>query len=219
MGMFSRLSDIVNSNLNSLLDKAENPEKVIRLIVQEMEETLVEIRSEAAKHIAEKKDLERKVNSANSQASDWNSKAELAISKGRDDLAKAALVEKHKMQDSASSLQEELDKVSTHISQINEDATRLQIKLNDAKAKQNALLQREKAASTRLKVKAKVNSQDIDNAIQKFESFQRKIDDIEAQVEAFDIGTEGQSLQAQFRNLEQEGRVEKELEALKKQVA
>ena len=219
MGMFSRLSDIVNSNLNSLLDKAENPEKVIRLIIQEMEETLVEIRSEAAKHIAEKKDLERSVKSATNHAVDWNSKAELAISKGRDDLAKAALVEKHKAQDKASTLQEELDKVNTLISHINEDATRLQIKLNDAKTKQNALLQREKAASTRLKVKAKVNSDDIDKAIQRFESFQRKIDDIEAQVEAFDIGGDGQNLQAQFRNLEQEGRVEKELEALKKKVA
>src|SRR5271166_432807 len=91
MGIFSRISDIINSNINAILDRAQDPEKIIRLIIQEMEDTLVEVRSSAVKTIAEKRELERKVAALTQERDDWQNKAELALTKDREDLAKGAL--------------------------------------------------------------------------------------------------------------------------------
>ena len=109
MGVFSRLTDIVNSNLNAMLDRAEEPEKIVRLIIQEMEDTLVEVRSAAAKSIAEKKELTRKVEQFQAAQADWQAKAELAIAKGRDDLAKGALMAKARAAETVEVLNKELD--------------------------------------------------------------------------------------------------------------
>ena len=136
MGIFSRFSDIVNSNINALLDKAEDPEKMVRLIIQEMEDTLVEVRSTSAKTIAEKKELQRVVSRLEEDVADWQGKAELALSKDRDDLARSALIEKQKAADQAASVNADIANLDLHISKLQDEVSQLQEKLADAKARQ-----------------------------------------------------------------------------------
>ena len=153
MGIFTRFADIVNSNINSLLDKAEDPEKLIRLIVQEMEDTLVEVRTASARTIADKKEITRRIDHLQNDADQWEAKAELAISKGREDLAKGALLERNKATEIAQELKKELDKVESELTRLTTEVGQLQEKLNDARARQKALLMRHKTTSSRLKFK------------------------------------------------------------------
>lgn len=216
MGIFSRFTDIINANINSLLDKAEDPEKMVRLIIQEMEDTLVEVRSASAKTLANKKELTQQISKWKGEADDWQAKAELAISKDREDLARAALLEKQKCTDQAASLEHELNLVDEQIGKLQDEVTQLQEKLADAKNRQKAILMRQKTASSRLEVKKRLDNFDVDNAIGRFEQYERKIDDIESQVESYDLGK--QSLARQFAELEENGKIDNELEALKKKV-
>ncbi|WP_440873865.1 phage shock protein PspA [Thalassotalea sp. PLHSN55] len=213
MGVFSRFSDIINSNINSLLDKAEDPTKMVRLIIQEMEDTLVEVRSSSAKMIADKKDLVRQSARFENDAQQWQEKAELALSKDREDLARAALLEKKKCEDSAQALAEELAHVEEHIAKLQDEITQLQDKLVDAKARQKAILLREKSANSRLKVKQNLHSDKINDAMSRFDNYERKIDDIEAQVESYDIGSK--SLADEIAELEANEKVDDELAQLK----
>jgi phage shock protein A len=142
MGIFTRFSDIVNSNINAILDKAEDPEKIVRLMIQEMEDTLVEVRSAAARSIADKKDLNRKIEALDRERNDWDDKAELAMRKGREDLAKAALVEKSRVATAVEVLKEDYVAVDEGLAKLNEDIARLESKLEDAKARQKSLLAR-----------------------------------------------------------------------------
>ncbi|MBO9491508.1 phage shock protein PspA [Endozoicomonas sp. G2_1] len=213
MGVFSRFTDIINSNINSLLDKAEDPAKMVRLIIQEMEDTLVEVRSSSAKTLADKKDLERQVRRLEQDANQWQEKAELALSKGREDLARAALLEKKKCAENAESLQQELDNVEEHISKLQDEIAQLQEKLADAKARQKAILMRENTASSRLKVKHNIHSEKINDAMSKFDRYERKIDDIEAQVESYDLGSK--SLADEIADLEADEQIDDELAQLK----
>ncbi len=215
MGLFTRFTDIVNANLNSMLDKAEQPEKMIRLIIQEMEETLVEVRATAAKNIAEQKTLARKVSSSEASIAHWHSKAELALSKDRDDLAKSALAQKHKYQDELVNLNKENAQLTEFLTAVQDDAHKLQEKLNEAKRRQDALLLRQESAQVRLKVREKAAIYNIDEAINKFERYQQKIDRVEAQVEAFDL-TENKDLSAQIADLEKSESIEQELAEMKK---
>jgi phage shock protein A len=217
MGMFTRFTDIINANINSMLDKAENPEKMIRLIIQEMEETLVEVRSTAAKNIAEKKSMMRQMRAFKSSVAHWQQKAELALSKGREDLAKSALTEKHKSVQKAADMQEQMDQLDEFLGNVQDDAQRLQDKLAEAKRRQESLVLRQQSAEVRLKVREKAAIYNIDEAITKFERYQQKIDDVEAQIEAYDM-TSNQDLNSQFKELEANDEVEQELEQLKKQV-
>ncbi len=217
MGIFSRFTDIVNANLNSMLDKAEHPEKMIRLIVQEMEETLVEVRATAAQQIAQKKILQRKIATTEKSMSNWQQKAELAISKGREDLAKMALTEKHKSSGHIEQLQVELSQLDENLMHIQGDSQKLQEKLTEAKRRQDGYLLRQKSAQVRLKVRQQAVVYNIDEAITKFERYQQKIDDVEAQIEAFDL-TSNQDLSSQISALETQEHIENELAALKKQV-
>ena len=216
--MFTRFADIINANINSMLDKAENPEKMIRLIIQEMEETLVEVRSTAAKNIAEKKALMRQIRSYESSVAHWQQKAELAITKGRDDLAKAALTEKHKSQQKVEDVQHQMAQLEEFLTQVQDDAQRLQEKLAEAKRRQESYLLRQESAEVRLKVREKAAVHNIDEAISKFERYQQKIDDVEAQIEAYDMTNNAKDLHSQFRELEANEEVEQELAELKKQV-
>lgn len=213
MGIFSRFSDIVNSNINSLLDKAEDPQKMVRLIIQEMEDTLVEVRSTSARLLAEKKDVQRQQQRAEHEVLDWENKAELALSKEREDLAKQALVEKQKAQQTVDALQQDVDRVDQSLEKLNDEIAQLQEKLADAKARQKTILMRQKTASSRLAVKKQVDSNKVNDAMEKFDRYESKIDDIEAQVESYDLGK--RTLRDEFADLENEGKVEDELAALK----
>jgi len=217
MGMFSRFTDIINANLNNMLDKAEDPEKMVKLIIQEMEETLVEVRSTAAKNIAEKKTLMRQIASLESSTKNWHEKAELAISKDRDDLAKAALNEKQKCFTQVSELQHELAQLDVFLSAVQEDGQRLQDKLQEAKRKQEAFTLRQESAEVRLKVRERAIVYNIDEAMSKFERYQQKIDRVEAELESYDF-TANKDLNSQFRDLETDENIEQELAELKKKV-
>jgi len=217
MGMFSRFTDIINANLNNMLDKAEDPEKMVKLIIQEMEETLVEVRSTAAKNIAEKKTLMRQIASLETSIKNWQKKAELAISKGRDDLAKSALSEKQKLMTQVTELQHGLSQLDVFLSAVQEDGQRLQEKLQEAKRKQESFALRKESAEVRLKVRERAVVYNIDEAISKFERYQQKIDRVEAEIESYDL-TANKDLDSQFSDLEADETVEKELAELKKQV-
>lgn len=218
MGIFTRFSDIVNSNINAILDKAEDPEKIVRLMIQEMEDTLVEVRSAAARSIADKKDLNRRLESVERELSDWDEKAELAMRKEREDLAKAALVEKSRVAGAADLLKQDYQAVDEGLGKLNEDIAKLEAKLEDAKARQKALLSRHKTASSRLAARRKIYDYKIDDAMIRFEQYTRRIDDIEGRVEAFDLGLP-KDLNHEFASLEAEESVKKELDELKQRVA
>ncbi|GLX77397.1 phage shock protein PspA [Thalassotalea insulae] len=213
MGIFSRFTDIINSNINNLLDKAEDPAKMVRLIIQEMEDTLVEVRSSSAKTLADKKELSRQAQRFEKDAEQWQEKAELALSKGRDDLARAALIEKKKCVESAESLEDELSHVEQHIAKLQDEISQLQEKLADAKARQKAIIMREKTATSRLKVKRNIDSERVNDALSRFDSYERKIDDIESQVEAYDMGSK--SLADEIAELEADENIDDELAQLK----
>ena len=218
MGIFTRFSDIVNSNINAILDKAEDPEKIVRLMIQEMEDTLVEVRSAAARSIADKKDLNRKLETLDNERSDWDEKAELAIRKGREDLAKAALVEKSRVAAAAAALKSDYLAVDDGLGKLNDDIARLEAKLEDAKARQKALLARHKTANSRLAARRKIHDYKIDDAMVRFEQYTRRIDDVEGRIEAYDLGLP-KDLNHEFASLAAEESVQAELDALKQRVA
>ena len=217
MGIFTRFSDIVNSNINAILDKAEDPEKIVRLMIQEMEDTLVEVRSAAARSIADKKDLNRKLSVLEREEREWENKAELALRKGREDLAKAALVEKSRTTAAADAIRADYEAVDEGLTKLNEDISRLEAKLQDAKARQKALLARHKTANSRLAARRKIHDYKIDDAMVRFEQYTRRIDDVEGRVEAYDMGLP-KDLNHEFAGLEAEETIERDLDALKKRV-
>ena len=213
MSIFSRLSDIINSNISALLDKAENPEKMIRMVIQEMEETLVEVRSGTAKVIAEKKTLSRRAEQLRKQATDWEGKAELALTKEREDLAKAALLEKANIQATIEITETDLAKLDETLDKLSSEIEQLQAKLNDARARQKTLVMRSTATQSRVDVHQQLNSHTIDNVMDKFEYYERKIDQMEGQIDSSHI--EARGLQSEFDELEKQEAIDKELEALK----
>ena len=213
MTIFSRMSDIINSNINALLDKAEDPEKMVRLIIQEMEEALVEVRSTSARAIADRKELERRQEWLAKEATEWERKAEVAVNKGRDDLAKGALAERNKAKEVADSLADELKLIDETLTKLNEDVGALQAKIKDAKARQNAIAIRGKAAQTRLGVRRQLNDHNVDDAMQRFELYERKMDDLEGQIEAYDMGQK--TLAEEIEELEKGEYIDGELIELK----
>ena len=217
MSIFSRFTDIINSNINAILDKAEDPQKMVRLIIQEMEDTLVEVRSASAKTIATKKDIQMQIDKLQFQVNDWSAKAELAITKDREDLARAALQERSKCNDTALVLTKELDNIDTQLSKLQLETGQLQEKLADAKARQKTILLRQATATSRLDVKKTLDSSKVEDAMGRFEQYERKINDIEAQVDAYDLGKK--SLNDEFAELQADDKVEDELAALKAQLA
>ena len=218
MSIFSRLSDIVHSNINTLLEKAEDPEKMVRLMIQEMEDTLVEVRSAAARSIADKKDLNRKLETLDTELRDWDEKAELAMRKGREDLAKAALVEKSRAQAAVDALKSDYVAVDEGLAKLNEDIARLEAKLADAKARQKSLLARHKTANSRLAARRKIHDYKIDDAMVRFEQYTRRIDDVEGRIEAYDLGLP-KDLNHEFAGLQAEESVQKELDELKQRIS
>ncbi|MET1254693.1 phage shock protein PspA [Aliikangiella maris] len=217
MGIFSRFADIVNANINALLDKAEDPEKLIRLIVQEMEDTLVEVRTSSARTIAEKKEITRRIDHLKSESQEWERKAELAIAKGREDLAKAALLERNRAQEIADELQVELNKLEEVLAKLSQEVTQLQDKLNDARARQKALIMRHKTTSSRLKVKRSLYDTGTEDAVSRFERFESKLNELESEVESYDLGR-NKNLADEINDLEKEEEIDKQLAELKARV-
>ena len=213
MGIFSRFTDIINSNINNLLDKAEDPAKMVRLIIQEMEDTLVEVRSSSAKTLADKKELTRQVIRFDNDAQQWQEKAELALSKDREDLARSALMEKKKSTESSQCLVQELVGVEEHIAKLQDEISQLQDKLADAKSRQKAIIIREKTVNSRLKVKQNIDSNKVNDALSRFDQYESKIDGIEAQIESYDLGSK--SLADEIAELESNEKVDDELATLK----
>lgn len=213
MGIFSRFTDIINSNINAILDKAEDPEKMVRLIIQEMEETLVEVRTQSAKLIADKKELNRRIERLHRESDDWESKAEIALGKGREDLARAALKEKTGAQEAAATIEVDLEVIEDNLAKLSGDIGLLQQKLLDAKTRQKALIVRGRTAQSRMGVKRQLHDVDIDEAMGRFDRYERRIDDLEGEIEAYDLGQ--RSLADEIGELENDEQVDAELEKLK----
>ncbi len=213
MGIFSRFTDIVNSNINAILDKAEDPEKIVRLMIQEMEDTLVEVRSAAARAIADKKEAARKLDALEREAQGWQDKAELALDKDREDLAKAALAEKALVARAADGVRAQRDAVDESLEQLSSDIASLEAKLADAKARQETILVRHETASKRLEVRKRLHDYRVDDALVRFERFERRIDGLEGHVESYDLGKK--DLDQEFAELESAEAVAEELRALK----
>jgi len=218
MGMFSRLSDIINSNLNAMLDKAEDPQKVVRLIIQEMEDTLVEVRTAAARAIADRKELERRTAAGRREADEWQRRAELAVSKGRDDLAVAALAEKQHAEDELSTLEAQHQELEAGMAKLNDDIAALQGKLTDARNRQQSLARRHDTAAQRLEVRRRVHDERVTSALGRMDYYERRLEQLEGKVESYDLG-KAQDLHREFADLEADDRVKEELAALKARMA
>ncbi len=219
MGIFSRMTDIINSNINSMLDQAEDPEKMIRLIIQEMEDTLVEVRSSSARVLADRKAAARRLEQVQAEADGWEDKARLAITREREDLARAALQEKRAIEEEIAVVEAELRATDEHIAQLNGEVAQLQQKLSDAKAKQKALLMRSKTVESRIKVKRQMHREALDSAFQRFEYFERRMDNLESQLDAMDLGRDvAPDLAAEIDSLQEDARITDELERLKSEM-
>ncbi len=213
MSIFSRFSDIVNSNITSLLDKAEDPAKMVRLIIQEMEDTLVEVRSSSARILAQKKDLQRRISRVNQQITEWQTKAELALRKNREDLARAALIEKQKCTEITVALNEDMTQIETQLALLKGEIAQLQTKLDEARTRQKSMVIRKDTASSRLKVKQQLDSNKIQQSIDKYEQYERRVEDLESQVQAQDLGK--RTLQDEFAELAVDDAISAEIEAMK----
>jgi len=214
MGVFSRLSDIINSNINAMLDKAEDPEKIARLIIQEMEDCLVEVRSAAARSMADKKEYERDIVALEQSRLDWASKAELAVEKGREDLARGALAAKQRAEREVDSRRLALKAIEEVGAKRTDDLEKLQAKLDEAKTKLRALIVRREAAEHRIQMRSRIEVNKVDEAMRRYAQVERKVDEMEAYADLINVGERG--LEAQFQDLAAEESIEKELEEIKR---
>ncbi|WCT72313.1 phage shock protein PspA [Sphingomonas naphthae] len=216
MGIFSRTRDIIAANVTDLLDKAEDPAKTIRMIILEMEETLVEVRASAARTIADQKEMRRHIAKLDSVQAGWIEKAELALSKGREDLAKAALVEKQKAGDLAEQLNEEVATLDAALSASEADIAKLQGKLREARARQNAIATRLESAYNRERMREMYQGAKVEDAFSRFEQLERRADLAEGRADALSLGAAGpKSLEEEIAELRSSDKVDAELAALK----
>ena len=218
MGIFSRTRDIIAANVSDLLDKAEDPAKMIRLIILEMEEALVEVRASAARTIADQKEMRRQIARLEKVQEGWTEKAELALSKGREDLAKAALHEKQKAADIASQLHREIGELDDALKASEEDINKLQAKLREARARQNSIVTRLESAHQRARMREMYAGARADEAFARFEMLERRVDLAEGRAEAAAMGAAPKSLEEEIAELRTADKVDAELAALKERL-
>lgn len=215
MGIFSRTRDIIAANVTDLLDKAEDPAKMIRMIILEMEETLVEVRASAARTIADQKEMRRHIAKLDALQDSWTEKAQLALSKDREDLAKAALVEKQKAADMAEQLRHEIEVLDDALKASEEDIAKLQGKLREARARQNSLTARMQSAESRLRVREAYAGEKVNDAFSRFDMLERRVDIAEGRADAMGLGQQPKTLEEEIAELKSSDKVDAELAALK----
>jgi len=218
MGIFSRTRDIFAANMTELLDRSEDPAKMIRMIILEMEETLVELRASAARSIADMKEMRRAAGRLEEIQLGWTDKAQLALSKDRDDLAKAALVERQKAADMADGLRSEMEQIEQVLRSYEADIGKLQNKLREARARQNAIASRIESAVARAKAREVMHGSRTQDAFAKFEVLERRADFAEGRADALGL-TGPKSLEEEIAELKAAEKVDAELEAMKAAIA
>lgn len=217
MGIFSRTRDIIAANFSDLLDRAEDPAKMIRMIILEMEETLVEVRASAARSIADQKELQRHVDRLDRLQADWADKAQLALSKEREDLARAALVEKKKAGDMADQLRREIAVLADSLGAYEADIEKLQTRLREARSRQGAIAARLESAENRVRLKTLMTSERVDEALARFDQMERRVDHAEGRADALDLaGAKRPTLADEIAALESEDKIDAELAAMKR---
>ena len=214
MGIFSRTRDIIAANFAELLDKSEDPAKMIRMIILEMEETLVEVRASAARSIADQKEMRRHVAKLTQLQENWTEKAELALSKDREDLAKAALVERQKATDMAEQLSAEILVLDETLRASEQDITKLQNKLRDARSKQNAISARLESAHNRIRMREMYSGERTSDAFSRFDVLDRRADYAEGQAEALGLGSV-KTLEEEMAEMKSAEKIDADLAALK----
>ncbi len=219
MGIFSRTRDIVAANITDLLDRAEDPAKMIRMVIMEMEETLVEVRAGAARAIADQKELRRSLVRADQAQAGWAEKAEFALSKGREDLAKSALVEKAKMKTLGDQLRAEIDAIDDNLALNEADIQKLEGKLREARGRQNGILNRIESAGHRVRMREMTRGPRVEEAFARFEVMERRADVVEGRADALSLGGPVRTLEDEFADLRSRDEVTAELEALKARLA
>ncbi|AJP71962.1 phage shock protein PspA [Sphingomonas hengshuiensis] len=215
MGIFSRTRDIIAANVTDLLDKAEDPAKMVRMIILEMEETLVEVRASAARTIADQKEMRRHIGKLEKLQESWTEKAELALSKGREDLAKAALVERQKAADMCEHLGEEIAVLDEALKASEEDINKLQNKLREARTRQNSIVARLESANNRVRLREMTNGPKMQDAFSRFDMLERRVDFAEGRADAAGLGAAPKTLEEEIAELRSSEKVDAELEALK----
>jgi phage shock protein A len=215
MGIFSRTRDIIAANVTDMLDKAEDPAKLIRMIIMEMEETLVEIRASAARTIADQKELRRHIVKLGTLQDNWKEKAELALSKDREDLAKAALVERQKAYDMADQLSAEISVHDDALRAYEEDITKLQAKLREARARQTSISTRLETAHNRIRVREAYSGSKVEEAFSRFDILERRVDLAEGRADVLGMGAAPKTLEEEISELQSSDKVDAELAAMK----
>jgi len=217
MGIFTRLRDIIQSNINAMLDKAEDPEKLLKLMIQEMEDTLIEIKAQCAGAMAQSKSLGRAVAEAHERADHWADRARIAVEKGRDDLAREALLEKRRYQERANSLEVQRRECDSLIEQYQNDIAQVEAKINAVREKQKILVQRHAHARSKKRAEEHIRRAECTDAMTRFESFERRVDHIEAEADLVNYGRKP-ALEQEFERLVGDEELEKELEQLRAKV-
>jgi len=214
MGVFTRFRDIISSNINAMLDRAEDPEKLISLMIREMEDTLVEMKASCAEVMASSKKIERQIEEAKSVMKVWEDRATLAVSKGRDDLGKEALMEKRRYVERCRTLERERGEHYALIEQYHQDIGQLEDKLKSARDKQRSLVQRHFHAVKKRRAQEEIRRMDASEAILKFDELEKRIDRMEAEADLVN-SMRKPTLESQFENLIVDEEIEKELQVLK----
>lgn len=218
MGIFSRTRDIIAANFNDLLEKADDPSKMIRMIIMEMEETLVEVRASAARTIADQKEMGRHVAKLDRLQADWSEKAQLALSKDREDLARAALVEKKKAADMADQLMTEIGVLDDAMRAYELDIEKLQTRLREARSRQTAIAARLESAENRVRLRTLLASERVDEAMARFDQLERRVDYAEGRADALGLADSSgkPSLADEISALAGKDKIDEELEAMKR---